>query len=120
MIKDFKKTAIIARDKDISYHEMLLRIERYASVSNTAPGMKTVIVGENREGWIYAFFSVWNNRGIPVPVDASSQPDDIAYILNDCQPSCIWTTTGKRDLVDRAQQIAGTDIQVHIIDNYER
>ena len=120
MIKDFKKTAIIARDKDISYHEMLLRIERYASVSNTAPGMKTVIVGENREGWIYAFFSVWNNRGIPVPVDASSQPDDIAYILSDCQPSCIWTTTGKRDLVDRAQQIAGTDIQVHIIDNYER
>ena len=120
MIKDFKKTAIIARDKDISYHEMLLRIERYASVSNTAPGMKTVIVGENREGWIYAFFSVWNNRGIPVPVDASSQPDDIAYILSDCQPSCIWTTTGKRGLVDQAQQIAGTDIQVHIIDNYER
>ena len=80
----------------------------------------TVIVSENREGWIYAFFSVWNNRGIPVPVDASSQPDDIAYILSDCQPSCIWTTTGKRDLVDRAQQIAGTDIQVHIIDNYER
>ncbi|MGM9712586.1 MAG: AMP-binding protein [Prevotella sp.] len=120
MIKDFKKTAIIASDKNISYHELLLRIERYASASNTAPGMKTVIVGENREGWIYAFFSVWNNRGIPVPVDASSTPDDIAYILTDCQPSCIWTTAEKRSLVDKAQQIAGTDIAVHMIDDYER
>ena len=72
MIKDFHKTAIIAGNRYVSYKEMLRRITYFARYTSPHAGAKTVILSENREGWIYAFFSIWLNRGIAVPVDATA------------------------------------------------
>ena len=76
MIKDFHKTAIIAGNRYVSYKEMLRRITYFARYTSPHAGAKTVILSENREGWIYAFFSIWLNRGIAVPVrpNASGLP----------------------------------------------
>ena len=119
MIKDFNKVAIIYGQAQISYNEMLRRIADFAKVTPQKKGAKTIIFSENRSGWIYALFGIWANRGIAVPVDATSTADDVAYILNDNKPDCIWTSRQKIDTIKEAMRLAGADIPMLVIDDYE-
>lgn len=120
MIKDFHKTAIIAGNRYISFNEMLRRITHFSRFTSHEKGVKTIILSENREGWIYAFYSIWLNRGIAVPVDAGSTAQDVAYILNDCQPQGIWTSVKKLDTARMALKLTGLDIPIMVIDDYEQ
>ncbi len=120
MIKDFHKTAIIAGDRYISFNEMLRRITLFGRHTSSDKGAKSIILCENREGWIYAFYSIWLNRGIAVPVDAGSTAQDVAYILRDCQPQCIWTSEKKLDTVRMALKQTGFNIPILLIDDYEQ
>lgn len=119
MIKNLHKTAIIAGEREVSYSETLGRINLFAQHTPTERGSKTVILSENREGWIYAFFAIWQNKGIAVPVDASSTVADVAYILRDCQPSCIWTSKEKAEVARQAVQEAALETKLMLIDDYE-
>ncbi len=120
MIKDFHKTAIIAGNRYVSYKEMLKRITLFGEYTSKNKGAKTVILCENREGWIYAFFSIWLNRGIAVPVDATATAEEVAYMLKDCEAECIWTSTKKVDTVKEAFNLMGYDIPILLVDDYEQ
>ena len=119
MIKDSNRIAIIAGERNISFQELLQRITLYSHYTPRQAGEKTLIFAENREGWIYAFYSIWNNHGIAVPVDASSTVSDVAYIINDCKPACVWTTAQKLDVVKAAIQETGHTMDVCLIEDYE-
>ncbi len=119
MIRNFNKTAIIAGERVVSYSEMLGRINLFAGHTLQERGAKTVIFGENREGWVYAFFSVWQNKGVAVPVDASSTVQDVAYILKDCTPKNVWASREKAPVMREAMAKAGVDIPLLLIDDYE-
>ena len=116
MIKDFNKTAIIAGDRNVSYADMLKYIRLYAKQSHYAEHSHVIIFSENREEWIYAFFSVWNNHSIAIPVDATSTADDVAYILNDSRPAYIWASSKTVATVQQALQQSGLDIPVALLD----
>lgn len=120
MIVNKKTAAIIAGEHTVSYPELNQRINLFASVTPNQEDCKTIIFSENREGWIYAFFAVWRNQGIAVPVDASATVDDLAYIINDCQPSCIWVSKNNKDTTLKAMQKLGKELQVLLIDDYEK
>lgn len=119
MIKDFNKVAIIAGEQNVTYRELIQKSRYYASFSQISEGAKVVVLGENRTGWIYAFFSIWTNKGIAVPIDASSTVSDVAYIINDCRPSCMWVSSACYDLAKNALAEAGLDISILIMDDYE-
>lgn len=120
MIKDFNKIAIMAGDREISYAEMLKRIDVYAAQTNADAGSRIVIYSENREGWIYAFFSIWENHCIAVPVDATSTVDDLAYIISDSTPTDLWCSASHEADARKAIAATGVEVDVHIIDQYER
>lgn len=124
MITDWNKTAITVGEHHISYSEMLVRISMFAEYSpkqNGTQKTKTIILSENREGWIYSLFSIWLNKGIAVPVDATSTAHDIVYIISDCKPESIWVSREKYDLAMQAiSESNSPDIQVNIIDDLER
>ena len=128
MIKETDNIAIMSGQRDITYGQFLDYINLFAEQTpqdNTAQPRtadniaKTIIFSENREGWLMAFFSVWQNRGIAVPVDASSMVDDLAYILRDCRPSFIWASAQKLPVVNEALSASGIDAKVLVIDDYE-
>lgn len=119
MIKASERIAIISGERNISFTEMLQRINLFASQTPKEKGAKTLILSENREGWIYALYAVWANQGIVVPVDASSTAHDIAYIINDCHPQSVWVSKAKVDLLRDAVAEAGREIGILIIDNME-
>lgn len=119
MIKNFNRIAVMTDGRDISYSEFIEYVALFAQHTPTEAGAKTIVFSENREGWLFAFFSIWQNNGLAVPVDASSTVSDVAYILRDCQPSCIWTSKEKLAVATEAIKETGLDIKILLIDDYE-
>ena len=115
---DLNKIAIIAGEHNVTYSEMLRRVAQFGRKTPKGKHTKTVIFSENREGWAYAFFSVWLNESVAVPVDASSTASDVAYILNDCKPDAVWVSKDREAVLREAISEAG-DPKVFIIDDYE-
>ena len=119
MIKESTGIAIISGERNITFPELLQRIALYSRMSPMKAGERTLIFSENREGWIYAFYSVWANHGIAVPVDASSTVSDVAYIINECNPVCVWTSREKMEVIKAAIKETGKPLNIHLIDDYE-
>lgn len=113
------RVAIMSGEREITFIDLLRYANLYAKVSPTAKGARTIILSENREGWFFAFYSIWRNEGVVVPVDSAATPDDVAYIINDAEPECIWTTSTKKEIVAEALRLANKEIRVNIIDDYE-
>ena len=120
MIKEFQNIAIMAGERNISYSQLLDYIYLFSKHTPQNKGDKTLIFSENREGWVYAFFSVWENKGVAIPVDASSTVSDVLYILNDSKPQCIWTSKERLSVAEEAVKESGLDIKILLIDDYEQ
>ena len=116
-IKVIDRVAIITPDREISYAEMLSNIRRYAQYVSLEKGAKTLVFAENCVEWIYSFFSIWQNRGIAIPVDASSTADDVAYIMNDAQPDAIWVTAQTEKVAVEAIKKSGVSTTVLRMDD---
>ena len=99
---DLNKIAIITKEHDVTYSELLRRVAQFARKTPKGKLTKTVVFSENREGWAYSFFSVWLNEGIVVPIDASSTVSDVAYILSDCKPEAAWVSKEREDILKEA------------------
>ncbi len=106
---DLNKIAIIAGEHNVTYSELLQRVAQYAKKTPKGKQTKTLIFSENREGWAYSFFSVWQNEGIAVPVDASSTASDVAYILNDCKPDAVWVSRERETVLREALGYMGLE-----------
>ena len=120
MIQEYQNTAIMAGERNISYTQLLDYISLFSAYTPRDAGDKTLIFSENREGWIYAFFSIWQNKGVAVPVDASSTVSDVLYILKDCTPQCIWTSRQCLSVAREAVKESGLNVQILLIDDYEQ
>ena len=120
---DLNKVAIITVEHDVTYSELLRRVGQFARKTPQGKQKKTVIFSENREGWAYAFFSVWQNEGVAVPVDASSTASDVAYILSDCKPDAVWVSREREAVLRESLSLKGDvgdgEPSVFIIDDYE-
>ena len=117
---DLNKIAIITKEHDVTYSELLQRVAQFAKKTPKGKDTKTIVFSENREGWAYAFFSVWQNEGIAVPVDASSTASDVAYILSDCKPDAAWVSKEREAILQEAIREANVETNVFCIDDYER
>ena len=117
---DLNKIAIIAKDHDVTYSELLQRVTQFARKTPKGKETKTVIFSENREGWAYAFFSIWLNEGVVVPIDASSTVSDVAYILSDCKPDAAWVSREREEALKEAIKEANVEMGVFVIEDYER
>ena len=116
---ELNKIAIIAGEHEVTYAEMLQRVAQFSRKTPSGPDTKTVIFSENREGWAYAFYAIWLNEGVAVPVDATSTVGDVAYILDDCKPDAVWVSAGLERTIRAAIEQAGVSTAVNIIDDYE-
>lgn len=89
------KTALIGKDFQISYAELLRRVHRYAGLFSAEKCSKMAIFSENREEWVYAFYAGWKNACTVIPIDFMATPDEVQYILEDCQPEVLFASSEK-------------------------
>lgn len=110
--------AITAGEKIISYKELFQKINFFSSIFSDKSG-HAVIYCDNRPGWAYAFYSVWNNGMVPIPVDYLLKKDDLVYIFKDSNPSVVITTAEKKALIQESLSEASVMAQVIIVDHIE-
>ena len=118
--ESFRVPAIVTPDHEVSYGEMRKRIQLFAQNAPLQRGCKSILLCENREGWIYAFFSIWLQHGIVVPVDAASTVQDLAYVIHDCQAEHIWASASRQPIVEQTIGQSGATLAVTYIDPLER
>ncbi len=98
-VKDFGKTALKIGEKEISYSQLIENIKKFSSALDLKKGDRVAIFSENRPEWIYSFFSIWQSRGIVVPIDFMSTADEVAYILNDSKPTTIFCSEKNKEVL---------------------
>ena len=87
--KNFKKTALIYKDQEISYSDLIEKTKEYARYMDILPGDRVVIFAENRPEWIYVLYALWQRGGIGVPIDYMSTRKDLEYILRETDPAVV-------------------------------
>ena len=100
-IKPSEKTALIWKDENISYNEVLKNISSYSSLLTLNNFSKVAILSENRPEWIYAFYAGWKKNACIVPIDYMSSVEDVAFILNDCKPEYVFYSDTTKDNIQK-------------------
>lgn len=114
-----KKIAIVYGARQISYAELLGKIEQFSLIYDIGKDDRVVVFSENRPGWIYSFYSVWKNKGIPVPVDFMATASEVAFILQDCEPKVIFCSDERKALIQEAVGMAKIQTRIISIDENE-
>ncbi|SFE36825.1 AMP-binding protein [Thermophagus xiamenensis] len=112
-----RKAAIIYGNDSISYSGLLKHIGQYAASFKIEKSGTAALFFENRPEWVYSFYAIWKNQGIPVPIDHLATADEVAYILNDCRPEIVFTSKNNRETLLKAIEIAGLTTQIIDVDS---
>lgn len=91
------KKALITAQGDITYSQLLKHAEQYARLFENKGFTKVAIYAGNSPAWIYAFYAALQNNCMAIPIDFLSSPEDVAYIIDDCQPDLLFTSSGMKE-----------------------
>jgi long-chain acyl-CoA synthetase len=112
------KKSIISQQGDFTYSELLQHIEQYAKLYDTKGYSKVAIFAENRVEWFFAFYAALQNQCIAVPIDFMASADDVAYILDDCQPELIFISEAMKELYVKVETKSKHHPEVIIFENH--
>jgi long-chain acyl-CoA synthetase len=111
-ITDHGKTAIIYKDKDYSYGDLIRGAKYYSSLMNVDKGDRIIVFTENRPEFMYSFFAGWDAKVIPVNLDAGYDVDSLLYVLNDVEPKYIFTSEKNYTVAQEAREKYGKEIEI--------
>src|SRR5665647_509560 len=95
--ENLDKKYIITHNQDITGHEFLKFIQQYSLVISDQGITKIGIYSENRVEWIYAFYAALQCNYIAVPIDYMASAEDVAYIIDDCQPEILFISAAMEE-----------------------
>lgn len=116
---DRQKTAIIYKDREYSYREVIEGIKYYATLLNLEKGDRVMVCLENRPESMTTLFSIWENRGISVNVDASSSVEQLLYFMEDATPKYVYYSNKNKEVVEEAIQKFEGEVQAINVDEIE-
>lgn len=116
LLYDRNKAAIIYKDREYSYKELLTGIKYYSTLLNIKKDSKVIVYVENRPEIIESFFSIWEKQGIAIVLDAGYTPEQLLYVFNDAEPEYIYATNKNYKNAIAAKEMYGKDIEIINID----
>ena len=116
-IKNEDKLAFVDfEDNKVSFIELIKRVKYFSNeVLKNIESPHALIIMENRPEWVYSFYSVWDKKEVNVVLDASSNPNEIAYVINDSQPKTIICSDFSEERILEAITIANYQDKAKII-----
>jgi len=100
-IKNSNQVALIWKADTYTFTDILRHVDYYATLFDKKTP-KIAIFAENRPEWVFAFYAGWKNDAIVVPVDFLASAEEVAFILNDCQPEQIFYSQKTKPVLDEA------------------
>lgn len=113
------KTAITYGSEAISYEQLLRRIEQFSSACPLPEGVNAIIFSENRPAYMYAFYSIWQQKAVAIPVDYLSTASELAYIINDSQPQLIYCSQKTKSILEEALAATSLITRIAVLDELE-
>ena len=117
LLYDRNKAAIIYKDREYSYKELLTGIKYYSTLLDIKKDSKVVVYVENRPEIIQSFFSIWEKQGIAIVLDAGYTPEQLLYVFNDAEPEYIYVTNKNYKNAVAAKEMYGKSLEVINIDD---
>jgi len=114
-LKDYNKTALIFRDEEISYKELIQNKEKYSKLFDIKKETKISLFAENRPEWIYTFLASWSKGGTNVLIDSMATSSEVAYILNDSDTEIIFTSDKNEKTLFEALRLVENSKEIKII-----
>ena len=116
-IKNEDKLAFVDfEDNKVSFVELIKRVRYFSNeVLKNIESPHALIIMENRPEWVYSFYSVWDKKEVNVVLDASSNPNEIAYVISDSQPKTIICSDFSEERILEAITIANYQDKARII-----
>ena len=103
--RDFPdKKAFITAQGDITYRQFLKQIQQYALIFENKGFTRVAIYAENSPAWVYAFYAALQNNCIAIPIDFLASAEDVAYIIDDCTPQLLFTSSGMAESLAKIDQ----------------
>ena len=115
-IYDRQKTAVVFKDKEYTYKEIIKSLKYYATLYSLNEDDKVVVTMENRPEMICSIFSVWENKGTTVVLDSGYTAEQFAYAFQDSKPKYIITSQKIVNTVKEAVEKSGLDIKIFVVD----
>ena len=109
-IYDRKKTAVIFKDKEYSYYELIKMAKIYSSLLNVNKEDRVAIYMENRPEYMGAVLGIWDKKGTCTNLDASYGSEQLVYVFNDSNPKYIMTCNEKKKNAAEAKEKTKSDI----------
>lgn len=94
--------AIAYKDQRITHQELKEKVLGFANFLEGKKIDKVAIFSENLPEWIIAFYAAWHHNITVVPIDFMASAEDVAYILNDCQPEFIFHSKNTEKVLKEA------------------
>lgn len=121
MIKNHgAKSAIVFRDQQISYDQLIRQIHAYAAFFAVKPGDRVLFYSENRTAYIPAFYAAWQHQAIAVPVDYLATSSEVAYIIADCTPEVVFCSRERLENMLKALEEAKSNARLILLDDMEQ
>ena len=116
-IKNEDKLAFVDfEDNKVSFVELIKRVRYFSNeVLKNIESPHALIIMENRPEWVYSFYSVWDKKEVNVVLDASSNPNEIAYVISDSQPKTIICSDFSEERILEAITIANYQDKARVI-----
>ncbi len=99
-----QKKYIITHDREITGSELLQYLEQYSRLIDIQNNPKIGIYSENRVEWICAFYAALQRNCVAIPIDYMASADDIAYIIDDCQPEILFISKAMEEAYGKVSQ----------------
>lgn len=111
-VRDYGKLAIVFKDKEYSYEELILGAKYYSTFINHEKGKRVVVFSENRPEIAFAVFSIWENQGVTINVDGGYNSEELAYVLSDSDPKYIFTSEKNYETAIEAKKLADSPVEI--------
>lgn len=116
-IYDRNKTAVIYKDREYSFKEIITDLKYYSSLLDIEDGDRVVIAMENRPEMIMSIYGTWDTRGISTILDPTYTPEQYAYAFNDCKPKYIFTSNKSLENIKKGVELTDLDIKIFVVDD---
>jgi len=118
-LRDYKKTALKWKGRDISYAELLKQAGHYATLFPETT-KRVLLFSENRPEWIYSFYGSWKNNSTVIPVDYLSTVEEVSYIVQDSTPEIFFCSRARQPILLEVIKTLDYSPQVIVFEEIEQ
>ncbi|SJZ37352.1 long-chain acyl-CoA synthetase [Cetobacterium ceti] len=109
-IFDRNKTAVIFKEKEYTYRDLIEKAKLYGSKLTIDKGDFVVIFSENRPEFMAGILGIWEKKGVSVNIDSSYDPEQVAYVLRDCNPKYMFVSEKNYKRAQEGKALANSSV----------